>query len=514
MLNRYDSDFSTPTKKRRSVDSVTVSPAASVAPMLGQQRIQVVVESPDGKAQLPTPAVSSQPEPKKPIATAGKILFGRAHIGKLTCSLLLESSEDEPSPRRKSLHKFSARQAKPILSATTAIRDGHTALGSDSEEDIVPAHARRPRAAPIGLSSEAGSQAPPDPVTPKRKKTSKTPKGRVIIVNESSDEGNTDVPTKRLRQKLSTSPKASKDLFVASDEGDAISSEDDVVTPIRRRRNTASLRSPPKEPEQVVEIDSEDLPDEVEDLRGSNDIEIKETRTRGRQHNSARSIRQQQLEELRRRRAGVRQDSEEEEAEDGEDPSDEGEGYDPEPSEDFIRRGDNLDEYEEDFVDDENDNIGVDLGRAGVPLEFTYHANKKTIDHFTTEIEWMVHNKINPAFDRYDEIYLLAHDKLDHEFKGYAGSKFVSSVWRPNFDKALKARPEFSRLDIPAILEQKCEACNRSNHPPKHKVTFTGKPYNKNTLEAIEDDEDDSSDDESEEKTINTEDEESFFLGR
>ena len=38
-----------------------MSPAASVAPMFGQQRLQVVVESPNKKpGHLPTPAASSQ----------------------------------------------------------------------------------------------------------------------------------------------------------------------------------------------------------------------------------------------------------------------------------------------------------------------------------------------------------------------------------------------------------------------------------------------------------------------
>lgn len=221
------------------------------------------------------------------------------------------------------------------------------------------------------------------------------------------------------------------------------------------------------------------------------------------------------MEELRRRRAGIPDDSE---VEGGQDPTDEDEASEVETIQEAIRRGDDLDQYEEDFVDDENETIGVDLGRAGVPLEFTYHANKKTIDHFTTELEWMVHNKINPAFDRYDEIYLLAHDKLDTEFQGFAGSRFISSVWRPNFDKSLKTRPELYRIDIPTMHEHRCDACNRSNHPPKSKVTFTGKPYDRKTLEPIgnndesEDDSEDTSKDE--ESSASSVGEDSFLLGR
>lgn len=511
-LFSYDSDFSSPVKKRRLGDevSIAVRPAASVAPTFGQQKIRVVVESPTKKGSLPTPAASSQLEARKANGTG--IPYPLSRTLNSDC-YWIESSEDEPTPARKRQPRPIARQAEPILSATTAIRNGNTALDSDSDEDIEPARsARRNHAAPINLSSDERVEGL---VTPKQRKITQIPKGRIIVVDDLSDGEDMEAPAKKLRQKLSISPRTQKDPFVVSEEGDAISSDDDVVTPVRRRRITATLPSPTKEPE-IVEENSEDLQDEVEDLQGSGDVEIRETRTRGLQDTSARSIRQHKLEELRRRRAGI-QDDPVSEGEDGQDPGDENEVSEVEPLQDAIRRGDDLDEYEEDFVDDENDTLGVDLGRAGVPLEFTYHANKKTIDHFTTEIEWMVHNKINPAFDRYDEIYLLAHDKLDTEFQGFAGSKFISSVWRPNFDKALKTRPELYRVEIPTMFEAKCDACNRSNHPPKHRVTFSGKAYDRKTLETIEneDDEDDSSDDESKEKaSSSSEHEENFFLGR
>ena len=182
-----------------------------------------------------------------------------------------------------------------------------------------------------------------------------------------------------------------------------------------------------------------------------------------------------------------------------------------------MRRNDNLDEYEDDFVVHEGDDaVGVDLGRAGVPLEFTYHANKKPFDHFKTEVEWMVHNKLNPAFDRCDEIYSLAHKKLDTELKIYRLSQYESSIWKEGFRNALLSRPEFYRVEIPTMFERKCDACGRSNHPPKFKVIFTGKLYNRNTLETIEKDEDDDSDDEGAaiDEDSNTVNEESFFLGR
>ena len=110
----------------------------------------------------------------------------------------------------------------------------------------------------------------------------------------------------------------------------------------------------------------------------------------------------------------------------------------------------------------------------------------------------------------------MAHRKLDDEFKAYAGSKFISPVWAPEFDAALKSRPDFYRTDIPTMFEHKCDACRRTKHPPKHKVTFMGKPYDRKTLEPIahDDEDDDDSDDSGSKGSSSSEHEESFFLGR
>ena len=243
-------------------------------------------------------------------------------------------------------------------------------------------------------------------------------------------------------------------------------------------------------------------------------VELQNTRTRGQQDTSERSKRQRKLEELRQRRAGIRADSEVDDRLNSRDSASESE---PESIDHAMHQDDDLDEYEDDFLDDEDDAFGVDLGVAGVPLEFTYHANKKPFEHFKTEVEWMVHNKLNPGFDRHDEIYLLAHDKLDKEVEGIGSSTFRSAAWNEDFTNAIKSRPEIFRVDIPTMLEHKCDACNRANHPPKHKIILLGKAYNRETLETIEneDDDDGSSDDaESQEQSSGGRDEVEFFLGR
>ena len=116
----------------------------------------------------------------------------------------------------------------------------------------------------------------------------------------------------------------------------------------------------------------------------------------------------------------------------------------------------------------------------------------------------MVHNKLNPAFARNDPVYKTAFYKLDDAVRGLAGSKFVSAAWSENFSKALKARPHFEEKRVPTIFDQKCDACNRSNHPAKYRITLTGKPYHHESLEVVSDDEDEDADDEDDAKSYNS----------
>ena len=421
---------------------------------------------------------------------------------------------------------------EPLAGVSTVTEDhGRPSNGptSDEDDDEMPVRsARRTRPARIALSNDDS----PQPQTPTR--TSRLlHKDRQA--HSSPLESDSEAPTANPQQKLLNSPRSSRasngdtktglrsaetrranktEAVVISDGSENTSSEDVVATPVRRRTTTAQFRPPsPDTGHTEEEESSDDLQEELDDLQDI-DTPSRSTRTRDGPIMSERSKRQQKLEELRRRRAGIREESQGKD-EQYEDEEEEADLSGPEPIHHAMRRGSNLDEYEEEFVDDEDDKVGVDLGVAGVPLEFTYHANKKPFEHFKTEVEWMVNNKLNPAFDRYDEMYQLAHRKLDKEVEGFAGSKFSSSVWGEEFIKALQERPDLARIDVPTMLEHKCDACRRGNHPPKHKVSFSGKPYNRDTLETIEyDDEEDDTEDSDNDGSSSNQEGETFFLGR
>lgn len=173
---------------------------------------------------------------------------------------------------------------------------------------------------------------------------------------------------------------------------------------------------------------------------------------------------------------------------------------------------------DDDFISENEGFLGVDC-LEDIPFELTRHAHKKPFEHFKDAVEWIVHNKLNPAFPRDDVIYRVAFRKIDDEVRVYSNSKFVSSVWNKDFVQVLKALPELAVRAVRTMLDHKCDACNRSKHPAKHQLVFSGKPYNIDTLEDIEedDDEEDNNDAAAAKKTsrpTGTDQSQSFYLGR
>ena len=230
---------------------------------------------------------------------------------------------------------------------------------------------------------------------------------------------------------------------------------------------------------------------------------------------SARATRQAQLEALRRRRAGAKHapepESEERDTSESPSPGSESEtsvveqenpssGDEGSVEPHHVLDGEDLDRYEDDFVleDDEAD-LGVP---TDIPFEFTRHAYKRAKDYFGDAVEWMVHNKLNPAFPRSDAHYRVAFAKLDDEVTGRAGSQFVSTTWNSAFQRALMARPHIQVIPFPISENQVCEACNRTSHPASFEIRLYGKPYALDTLESLSDDEDSSSEEDDDDDAV------------
>lgn len=246
-------------------------------------------------------------------------------------------------------------------------------------------------------------------------------------------------------------------------------------------------------------------------------VEIRETRTRG---TPRKSEKQKQLERLRRHHAREKpidlSSDNQAPSEDDHHADQTSEDEDADSGTEAVRQSllSNVDEYEDDFVDDnEDDTLGAPHGLEEIPLEFTSYASKKPFEYFKITVEWMVHNKLNPAFARHDTLYQIAVRKLDDEVQGFAGSKFVSSVWKDEFVRTLKSRPEMDVVQVPLRLEHNCDACRRGGHPAKYQVIFKGKPYDRDTLEDLSDDDDDDDENDAESTEVQGE-HQAFCLGR
>lgn len=150
------------------------------------------------------------------------------------------------------------------------------------------------------------------------------------------------------------------------------------------------------------------------------------------------------------------------------------------------------------FIDSDDSGL-LGAPDVAIPLEFTAQAHKPLKEQFPYVVEWLVHNRINPAFERHDPVYRNAWRKLNDEYNGLASSKFSSSAWKPDFARALRARPKIDAYEMDAGDDGKfrsCEACGRSGHPATWRIVFQGAPYSKETLQEIEaDSSSDSSDD-------------------
>ena len=542
----------TPTKKRKvGSDPTLSSQLGSQLSPFSQSRVQVVVHAPAGKpVQLPTPLPSSQTEPGP--STRNRVLDHESTAAdKDSARRVTEdqnvviSSDDE----EEEIISKTTRRQRPLISlssdsdasdaVTRILRHPRKAIDFESPRARSPTHEQdtpsKPRSArSFLLGGNSGTAPIPHYQTRRKPSSTKETRQRTPSVTTSSSPDNdfeggkpvssskrklrsSDTPPTRparhneaplnwsLSGTESDNPTARKGEKSPLNESQSMSDSDLPITPIRRRGKPIRTS-----PDHIREPDS-DLEAEVADLKDVDRSQTPKSRTRGTLHKSERSKRMSKLEELKRRRAGVVEVSEDESqespAEDDNDVRENGFGHDVGPD---------LDEYEEDFIeDDEDEAIGIDLAGGGVPIGLTRYANLKPFEYFKYVVEWMVHAKLDPAFERNDEVYVLAHKKLDDEVTGHAGSTFKSSVWGQEFADALMSRPDIFRVDIPTMHERKCDACNRSGHPPKHRIILSGSRYDKKTLEKISNNDSDSEDNTSnDDNSTESKDEQTFFLGR
>jgi hypothetical protein len=218
---------------------------------------------------------------------------------------------------------------------------------------------------------------------------------------------------------------------------------------VKRRR---SVRTP------VVDED-EELLDELEDLR--DDSPPVESASKSRK---AAAQRRDTLEEMREARFGK------------------------------AKQSFNADEYDVDDDDfsaesEENDDGFIESDDEAIPqlpLNFSSLAAASAEDFFEDILRWMVHLILRDVILD-EEIYQLAHDKIQRQC-GTWGESFRSSVWRPDYIKAMLARPvmQTRMLTFEGALGAQCDGCSRADTHSTAEVWFMGNPYDPYTLEDIE----------------------------
>ncbi|OCT45276.1 hypothetical protein CLCR_05594 [Cladophialophora carrionii] len=322
-------------------------------------------------------------------------------------------------------------------------------------------------------------------------------------------------------------PKKSKtrsDVFIVSDdEVEYVSSEDEgdddgVHAPGRTRRHSSMPKSSSKRRERTRE-EQDELDEDLQDLQDSDQRSphTETGRTRGGPVTTERDKTREHFDLLKRRRAGERitriADSDEDEIDANVEAADI--DFIGEPDDDLSEgqsdtsgMDSGVHDRDVEHVVDEDDFIEYDTeGRHGrphqdIPLQFTSFASKKPKELFIHIIEWMVKNKIAPAFNREDPVYNLAFARVDDQVRAQAGSRLISSAWGDQFKHTILARPNMRVVALPGEDEdhvRTCDACNRTNNPARYEFVFSGEPYYKKTLEPV-DNSDDEEDEEAEEK--------------
>ena len=345
-----------------------------------------------------------------------------------------------------------------------------------------------------------------------RRRPRKAPSDEFVVPDNQFDYYSSEEEVVRPSKSRSRAQKQRNYDFIAEDDSvEYISSDGEPVTPSKRRKVSRSQGSPQREIRRKVE-----LKEDLEDLADSYNV-VKEKRTRGAPVNKGREETRKHLEVLRRRRAGEKNAHISDAANaDGEEPVDvdgtisrnapryslssDQSSADSSDDSDLPPENLNVIEDEDDFIVDDNaEHRGI---HPDIPLEFTSYASRKPRELFIHVIDWLVKNKISPAFNRHDQLWDLAFKKLDDEVKGQAGSRLISAAWNEPFVRTILARPGLVVVRLPGEEEdyiRTCDACNRTNHPAQFDFKFSGKAYYHKTLEPVDNSDDEDEDDEGDE---------------
>ncbi|KAA1471139.1 hypothetical protein DENSPDRAFT_837066 [Dentipellis sp. KUC8613] len=260
--------------------------------------------------------------------------------------------------------------------------------------------------------------------------------------------------------------------------------------------------------------------DEDEDVLGEvNEDAIIDTRLRSRNKKSAF---QKNLDRLKRKKGMAVASSEESENDTSEDDEERMSRpfFGAKPSGAGALSTDDEDVDDED-KDEDDDFIVEDDGSASapaLPFAFSMSSHQDLAHHFKILCQMFVHMAVRPADEREafmeetlkdNEYFSIPLQIARRKLSEVRDSLIASSVWRPQFKKALETFPQFSltRLDF-SVPE--CDACHLGGRVSTLIGRLSGDPYSRLSFEPEDDDDSSDSSDSDERSSLRKE----FHLGR
>lgn len=479
---------------------------------------------------LPTPEPSSQPQAEardvSPVLSANASSPG-GEIDDHRMKRLDDDNTDEdeivvPSSKRR---KFSRSEPTETPSRKSARLNrietprSNLSLRARRQTSGVPSHSLSHEEHTLGSPETSGDEEDAIITKPavRRRPSKRVELDDPFIVSDEDDRNNHISRTVHRSPPSRTARATSNDFVVGDHEIEYLSSGDEEASLARQKRNKKSReRRRSRREQDELDEDLKDLQDSdiEQEVDAEDELPATSRRTRGGPVTTQRDRTREHIAELKRRRAGGRilhdtdSDSGQDNYFDEEDGVDISEINNSHPHAQLSTRGLLLSDSESEnfqvqnelegedpddnfIVDDEDDN-GSEYTRrpqSGIPLAFTSFASSRPRELFVHIVEWLVKNRIAPAFSRDDELYILSWNKVNDQIKAQAGSRLISSAWNEDFKNAILARPEMQVNYLHEGYDEfflNCDACNKTNHPARYEFKFAGHAYHKDTLEPIE----------------------------
>ncbi|KAF5315605.1 hypothetical protein D9611_004714 [Ephemerocybe angulata] len=146
------------------------------------------------------------------------------------------------------------------------------------------------------------------------------------------------------------------------------------------------------------------------------------------------------------------------------------------------------------------------LGAPLLPAEYSMETHQDLSHQFKKIFQFFVHIAVQPPKKR--KKFMQTNMEGKRKLAGLRDSLVASSVWRPQFKKALERFPQFSLTSL-AFTVPECDACHLGRRVSTLCGRLDGEPYDRVGFQLLKG-EDESSDTDSDEKSLKKE----FNLGR